>query len=583
MKFKILCLFFVCLVSTVLHAQRENDTIKTEKLIIIKQYSPTLNDAFKVRKKPSISDSIKKPQRRVEYKIFSVPVASTFTPAKGTASAVSAQTRPYVFQNYARLGAGNFTNILAEFIGKVDINRYQNLSINLDHFSSGGGIETEILDNNFMDSGLDLKFESSERNFLWNLGLGLDTKRFNWYGVDEDRIDAFNQVFGDDIASIDPLQTYFGINLNGGIDFFSGLVKTLNLKVKNFTDAYNSSENEVDVNSRFQFYVSNNTLDLDAGFNFLSGNFEQQFNRPENGIKYSFLTTYLQPKMQFKIDNLILDVGIKGVFLSDTQNQNSDFFIYPKINAVYTLTEEFMLYAGLDGDLNSNSYNNIVDINPFVSPTLFLQPTDNAIIGFAGVNGKVNSLSYNVKAFYKLENNYVFFTENPAIEGFQSFSPVNNFEYSNSFGLLYDDLTTIGFSGEVNYEGFDDFNAGIAFEYYNFSLDNLPEASYLPELKVSLNANYKMSEKWNLSSTLFYIGERESLRYETGPADGILLNSTTVDGFVDINLGIDYQLNERIGLFVTGRNLLDNNYQQWRSFDVQGVQVMVGLSYQFDW
>ncbi len=583
MKFKLWCLLLTCLSHFVILAQRENDTIKTEKLIIIKQYSPTLNDAFKVRSKPIISDSIKKQQKTVEYSIFSVPVASTFTPSKGTASSISPQARPYSFQNYARLGAGNFTNIMAEFLGKVYLNRYQDLEVDFDHFSSAGGIETEPLDNNFMDTSLGLKFQSSDRYLVWHAGVDIDYKRYNWYGFDEDLLNDSNQLFGDDLSVIDPLQTYLGLNLNGGLDFDSDYIKTLDLNVKNLTDNYNSSENEVDINSGFEFYVANNSLDLDVNFNFLSGNFDQQYNIPDNGIKYGFLTTALQPSMQFEIDDLFLDVGLKGVFLNDTEIKESDFFVYPKVKATYKFAEEFMLYGGLDGDLNMNSYESVVDQNPFVSPTLFLQPTDNAFTGFTGLNGKIKTLSYNLKVFYQQENNYAFFIENSAVPGLLVFEPQNNFEYGNSFSLIYDDLTTFGLSAEANYEAFDSFNVGLSAQYFNFSLDNLPVAPYLPEFKFSLNANYQITDKWFLHSTLFYIGERESLRYTAIPLNDTFFDSSGVDGFVDINFGIDYQLNERIGLFITGRNLLDNNYQQWRNFDVQGIQVMGGLSYQFDW
>jgi len=242
-----------------------------------------------------------------------------------------------------------------------------------------------------------------------------------------------------------------------------------------------------------------------------------------------------------------------------------------------------MLYAGLDGDLISNSYESIVDENPFVSPTLSLQPTDNALTGFVGINGKLKTISYNVKAFYRQENNYAFFIENSAVPGLLAFNPINNYEYSNSFSLIYDDLTTVGLSAEANYEAFDGFNLGVSAQYYNFSLDELPIASYLPVFKTSINSNYQIGEKWFLHSTLFYIGERESLRYSDVPVEESFITSASVDGFVDFNLGIDYQLNERIGLFITGRNLLNNNYQQWRNFDVQGIQVLGGLSYQFDW
>ena len=107
MKLKQISVFLLLVLSCSLFAQRDNDTIKTEKLIIIKQYSPTLNDAFKVKSKPQISDSIERSQKDVNYSIFTVPVASTFTPTKGRAGAVKPQARPYNYQNYARLGAGS--------------------------------------------------------------------------------------------------------------------------------------------------------------------------------------------------------------------------------------------------------------------------------------------------------------------------------------------------------------------------------------------------------------------------------------------------------------------------------------------
>jgi len=565
-------------------AQDKNDTIKTEKLIIIKQYSPTLNDAFKVKSKPSISDSIKTPQKTVEYSIFSVPVASTFTPTKGAASNVKPQQRPYLFQNYARFGAGNFTNILGEFYGSVYLNRYQKLDIDFKHLSSAGGIEEEILDNNFMDSTLDLSFLSSENYFTWNAGIGIDVMRYNWYGFDENNLNSFNEIFGSDISNIDPLQTYLGLNASGGIEFDNSITKTISINIQNFSDNYSSSENQLRLNGSFEFYIQNNSLDLDVQIDYLSGSFESEYNNPDaGGIDYGFLSSSILPSYQFETGDFVVDVGLKASVLNNTELSETDFFIYPKINVSCNSSESVAYYAGLDGDLQNNSYQSTVKQNPFVSPTLLIQPTDNAFTGFAGMNGNIKKFSYNVKAFYKQENNYAFFIENPTQLGFFTFQPQNNFEYSNSFRLFYDDLTSIGAQLEANYEAFDDFNIGFSAQYFNFSVDNLPEASYLPEFKVNLNANYQIGQKWFLHSTLFYVGDRESVGYVTSPADGIGFGSQTVDGFLDFNLGVDYQLSERLGVFVTGKNLMDNNYEQWRNFSVQGIQFMGGLSYQFDW
>jgi len=583
MKFKLFYSILLLVISTQISAQNENDTIKTEKLIIIKQYSPTLNDAFKIKSKPSISDSIKKTQKDVNYSIFSVPVASTFTPTKGSAGTVRPQSRPYNYQNYARLGAGNFTNILGQFYGSLFLNRYKKLNIDFDHLSSAGGIDGVVLDDDFLDTSLDLSLESSERYFNWTAGLGVDHKRYNWYGLDQQNLDTNNQIFGDDLAAIDPLQTYLGLSAFGEFEFNSDFIKTIEIKFQNFSDAYDSSENQIDLNTDFRVFIQNDVIDIGIDFNYLSGSFDQQFNDASLGIDYGFVTTSLHPSYQYETGSWAFDVGLKASLLNDTELSDTELFVYPKVNVSYKISDEIMFYAGADGDLDQNSYQSVVEQNPFVSPTLILQPTDNALTGFAGVNGKVNTLSYNVKAFFKQENNYAFFIENRDVAGFAPFFPQDNFEYSNSFGLLYDDLSTLGISAEINYAAFDDFNIGFSGQYFNYTVDNLPEPSYLPEFKVNLNANYQLGEKWYLHSTLFFVGDRESLQFQNLPADGIGLDYQTVDSFVDLNFGVDYQLSERLGIFVSGKNLLGDNYEQWRNYQVQGLQIMGGLSYQFDW
>ena len=85
--------FSVFLFSGLLFAQEDDEegTIDTERLIIVKPYSPTVSDAFKVKQIPKINDSTERKKKNVNYDIFSFPVASTFTPAKGRAAAVASK------------------------------------------------------------------------------------------------------------------------------------------------------------------------------------------------------------------------------------------------------------------------------------------------------------------------------------------------------------------------------------------------------------------------------------------------------------------------------------------------------------
>src|SRR5690606_40432187 len=82
-----------------------------EVVNIVKPYTPTISDAFKVKETPSLNDSISTTKKEVKYSIFSVPVASTFTPAKGKATTVEKAKPIKLYDNYATLGFGNYTSI----------------------------------------------------------------------------------------------------------------------------------------------------------------------------------------------------------------------------------------------------------------------------------------------------------------------------------------------------------------------------------------------------------------------------------------------------------------------------------------
>ncbi|MEO2126565.1 MAG: TonB-dependent receptor, partial [Christiangramia sp.] len=104
-------LLFIFICGGVLYAQ---DPIGSETVTVVKPYTPSVKDANKIRETPSRSDSVTLQKKPVKYSIFSVPVASTFTPAKGRATVVERERPPKVYDNYATLGFGNYSNVLAE-------------------------------------------------------------------------------------------------------------------------------------------------------------------------------------------------------------------------------------------------------------------------------------------------------------------------------------------------------------------------------------------------------------------------------------------------------------------------------------
>ena len=76
----------------------------------------------------------------------------------------------------------------------------------------------------------------------------------------------------------------------------------------------------------------------------------------------------------------------------------------------YSVDEILIAYAGVEGGLDQNTYREMKNENPFVSPTLFLAPTSQLYNGFVGLKGKLtNQIGYNVRGSYGKEENRAFF------------------------------------------------------------------------------------------------------------------------------------------------------------------------------
>ena len=96
--------------------KQTNDTIDTQVVNVVKPYAPTISDAFKIKEIPSLDDETTATKKEIKYNIFSIPVASTFTPAKGKAAKVDKEKEVKLYDNYASLGFGTYTSILGKSI-----------------------------------------------------------------------------------------------------------------------------------------------------------------------------------------------------------------------------------------------------------------------------------------------------------------------------------------------------------------------------------------------------------------------------------------------------------------------------------
>ncbi|MEO9481438.1 MAG: TonB-dependent receptor [Maribacter dokdonensis] len=578
----IFTLIFLTLGFQVTFAQEEEEKdLGTETVTVTKAYTPTVSDAFKIKSVPNMNDSIVLQKKPINYSIFSVPVASTFTPSKGTASKVEKLPPPVLYNSYASLGAGLYGNVLGEFYTSRTINRDENFDIGFNHLSSRGGINGVELNDTFYDTRLDASYAKRDRDLDWGAAIGLQHQLYNWYGIEPG---VFSETV---INSIDERQNYYMGEVSGHINVEDAYFKRADLKYRRFFDAVSSGENRAIFNTGFEFPMNEETFNAKVKLDYVGGTFENASVSSadnDNGISYGNLQVGINPSLTMLRDDLSLNLGVNLVYGMDLENSESNFYIYPAVTASYRLLDETVIaYGGVTGELKQNSYYDFVEGNPFVSPTLTIAPTDSQYNAYVGFKGQLlPNLSYNVKGSYTAENNKPLYTLNPRND-FRSDD--KGYYYGNSFGLFYDDIKTLGVFGELNVDVNRNFTAGANVEIYDYNTETGNPAWNLPNLQASLFMDYQIGEKWYAGVNLFYVGEREdfsSTVVQNVQPSEFPATLITLDGYFDANAHVGYRYTDQWSFFIKGANLSNNDYQRWSNFQVQGIQILGGATYKFD-
>ena len=563
-------------------SQKKNENIGSEVVNIVKPYTPTISDAFKVKETPVLEDEEEQKKETIQYNIFSFPVASTFTPAKGKAAGVDKTEKEKLYNNYATLGFGNYPTINAELFITQNLSRSNYVGGMFRHLSSQGGIKDLELDDKYGNTSLDLTYGVRERDMSWNVDLGVKNQVYNWYGL------PTKNIFFDDatIGGIDSKQSYNTIALGGKMSFKDGIFKDATMQFKRFSDGLSSGENRFFIKPDFDFEVMSQKIKADLVVDYVGGSFARMLD-VNSELKYSTIIAGIKPSILYQQDDLSVQIGV-GVFYATAKiNGESDgkIFVYPNVKASYKLVGDILIaYAGAEGSLQQNSYADFVEDNAFISPTISVSPTDNKYDIYAGLKGKLaNAVAFNVRASYLNQDDKAMFVSN-------EYNPINanteGYAYGNSFGIVYDNVKTISLFGELKADFSKNITFGVNATYNSFSTEIESEAWNLPQLKVGTSVDFDINEKWYAGANVFFVGERKDR--VTVQDDMMAFPATftqqvqNLDSYFDLNAHVGYKYNARLTGFLKGNNLANQQYNRWTNMPVQGIQILIGANYKFD-
>ena len=535
-----------------------------------------------MKKNPKIIISGNTKKKKLNYTIFSAPVASTFVPKSGVVKGIDVGKKERLFDNYLALGYGNYSTPFIELFLNQNRKFENDYGVYLKYISTENGIENTPLNTGVSNLNIGGYYMKEERSFNWKIGGNIHQQKYNWYGLPNINFDTST------IDAIIEQQTYGYYELNGEIIFEDSYFSNIKTSVNLFEDSFGSKEIGFSLMPHLKLpltriYRNLKDLELQTSIHYLQGEFEQNYANDSNR-SYAFLNLGIHPVLRLDWKKLNIKLGTKIYLSSDIENSLTDILAYPDIEISHPLNSGLLnIYTGASGDLHMNSFQSLSTLNPFVSPTLFLTQTNEQYNLFGGINGTLSSnISFNLKANYKKDEDHALFIRNNSKSNgeFSNSIALQGYEYGNSFGVFYDDISTFSIFAELEIAASKKIQLGGNLQMNSYTTTFQQIAWNLPKIEGAIFGKYQ-NNNWYANANMFFVGERLDVNYnDTFPST--ISNIQSLKGFADINLNGGYHFNDFLSAFITLNNVLGTDYERYANYNVIGFQALAGVTYKFD-
>ncbi|MGB1449648.1 MAG: hypothetical protein ACPG8F_07395 [Flavobacteriaceae bacterium] len=577
-------LVFCFVFSLFLTAQEEKEDLGTQEVTVIKSYTPSLQDVFKLRESPEKIDSLIAPKKAVEYSIFSVPVASTFVPSKGTARKLKPKKQSPQFNSRGSLGFGNFNQLLLEYSTNFMLDRRQK-------------IDWMVFFNGFLKPLEEVQLDSKQNNLLFNVSHQYATSKRNAFSQINFRqhqqsfYGLRNPIEDFILAQFQPQQNLNYLSVSSNWQWYDPAVKELSLVSYLTTDAFGTSEVEVDFSSKFQVLWGGVALSLLPEITYLTTSFKEDFytrqevDNATGNARLSFFASKIRGNFKFKL-------GAKAVMGIGDEFEENNLFIYPELALSYRPQKgNFAPFLKVHGALQQNSFRSFSHENPYVAPAIQLLATNLPLNAEIGTRSKFAAgWEFQWNLFYAQVENQALY-QNLGIEIDRT--NVVPYRYANAFEVVYTDLQKMGVETQLAAAFKNGGRLQFKARYASFTFDDVTDetmlyeqtAFNLPQLSLQFNGTLKLGQKAYVQWYVNHVGERKNAYRDNFLGQDmrdapILIEDLAAFTQVDVNL--QYQLNERWEVFVKGNNLLNESLYRWANYPVYGTQILVGGRYNFD-
>jgi hypothetical protein len=487
---------------------------------------------------------------------------------------------PQLYRGYAKIGGGSRLMGLGEvYYGSLRSRKY-NWGIHAKHLSEWGQLK-DYAPSQYDRTSVKAFGKVEERRYSYGGELGYKNQGLHYYGFENP--DALR----DSIS-----QRYQSIDFSGFFDSHKKDSAMLNYRIgldySNFMDQkpkvdsldkWRGRENYVGLKTRWQYNMSSNVLlsNLRADLNVLYNDYrygirDSSLTALDTGFVSSNTVIQLRPVTQFYSKNEKFQFKIGGELAIDIKDKTKAT-LYPLAEVRYSLFDDlFIPYAGLEGGLKQQRFQNLAAQNEFISSNVQLRNQERYELHF-GIKGTLSrKMSFNIGASFSQNRNHALF--------------VNDTIYSsgNQFNVIYDTINISTITGSLSYQANEKLKIDGIAHFNSYEARNNPYAWNLPQFEAILRGNYNIADKLIVTVDFTLETGRKAKVFDP-TLEGVQEQDGTyfmpLGAIADANIGAEFRYTKRISIFANFNNVAAQRYKRWFNYPVQGFQFMAGATFRF--
>jgi len=537
-----------------------------EEITVIAAFDPIIPDAFKINQNPVIDDTTTRVPA-MTYSVMPRDAGIKLEIEQLPAVKLVAEPLTKIYRNYLKAGAGNYSTTYGELFASSLRSKSHLVGVHAKHLSSSGKIKefgpvgnstqlAELFGQKYFEN-----HTLSGKVYLEREGLhlyGFKPSDFNDTAFDKDEIKQRYLTTGLDAAFGSRYKDHDRLNHDFGLSYY------------HLSDKYEVKEDQVkvraDLNKEYDLFhwKTPQLIGLNSSYTFYSQ--RDSVNSYNSGI------LNITPTLSARWDEYTFKAGLGFYVGMDTVTKGH---LYPMLEARLDLVPDALqLYAGIDGGMERNSVRGLIEKNLYLTSGLPLGFTYNKFRAYGGFSSNISRV-FNFNGSISsttVENNPFFVTDtlNPLL---------------NTFTLWYDDITITRIKAEMEFMKSEKLRLGVTGAYNIYNTDQ-EYAWYMPEVELGFQAAYNMQEKIILKFQANYTGPVWALTvpdswYNREEPQLFNLTAKKIDGWIDLNLGMEYRFKKALSFWLNLNNLSNKQHFYWHNYPSYKLNALAGVSYSF--